>query len=168
MFIYSILNITFQYCDVNTMLLMQNNTKIKINILATEINIFWHYENNYFQHENISQLNVCIAYFGSFQFNWTAFIWHQSVLPKILFVLFPVYNTSNSNTREILHISLQDPCLDTRNDRWDLWQKRILSVHTAQGQEKKSTSSTQIFTCYCRCNASWLIKPESSSIVLHV
>lgn len=50
-------------------------------------------------------------------------------------------------------------------------RKRILSVHTATGQEKKSTSSTQIFTCcrlYFLCSPSCPIKLESSSVALYV
>lgn len=127
------------------------NDKLQLNILATEINVFWHYENSFFKHEDVSQLSIFIANFGNFQFNWTAFVWLQSLLSKKLSVLFPVYNTSNSNTHEILHVSLPDPFLETRNDRWNLWEKRILSAHTAQGQEKKSTSSAGIFSGYCFC-----------------
>lgn len=170
---YYILILCYKYNAVSA-IQSQNkkdwNDKPQLNTLATQINIFWHYENSLFQHEDLSQLSVFISHFGNFQYNWTAFIWNQSLLSKKLLVLFPVYNTSNSNTHEILHISLPDPFLEIRNDRWDLWEKRILSVHTAQGQVKKSTSSAWIFTSYCLCflcSLSHLIKPESSSIALH-
>lgn len=49
-----------------------------------EINIFWYYENSFFQHKDVSWLSVFIAFFGNFQFNGIVFIWQESILLKII------------------------------------------------------------------------------------
>lgn len=128
------------------MLLVQYKAKIFFKCRLQTLSKHFSYRDKYililwkqFQHKDVPWLSVFTAFFGNFQFNCIYLTWISSV--KKLSVLFPFNNTSNSNTHEILHISLPDPLLEIGNDRWDLWEKRILSEHIAQGHEKMSTFS---------------------------
>lgn len=135
------------------------------------INISWQYENSLSLHEGISQLSDFIANFGNFQFYSAVFSDINLLCQKNYQFYFQCASPVILMLTTFFASLCQIPSQKLELTDGSCKRKRILSVHTATGQEKKSTASTQIFTrcrLYFLCSPSCPIKLESSSVALHV